>query len=197
MNARFGMAFIGMAALGLAACQQAEPKPSEPVTEDQIAAQTPNAPSNRPINLIADGLVIAPPEAGGDDIVLNFGDPQDDVVEQLTMIFGGPQFGTNEECGAGKMEFASFDPFVANFQDEKFVGWMVDGPSDRAKFSGPDGVTLGMSTADLQKLPTYEAFEDSTLGEEFMLGQGEAQVSGLVEDNQVASLWGGVNCNFR
>ena len=199
MKARFGFAFAGVAALALAACQQSDEasQPPEPVTEDQIAAQTPNAPSDRPINLIADGLVIAAPEAGGDATILNFGDKQESVVEELTMIFGGPQFGTNEECGAGPMEYANYDKFVAHFQDDRFVGWMVNGPSERASFTGPDGVALGMSAADLRKLSTYAAFEDSTLGEEFTVGGNEMLVSGLIEDNQVAVLWGGVACNFR
>ena len=55
----------------------------------------------------------------------------------------------------------------------------------------------GMSAADLRKLSTYAAFEDSTLGEEFTVGGNEMLVSGLIEDNQVAVLWGGVACNFR
>ena len=198
MKARFGFALAGVAALALAACQQSdEASQPEPVTEDQIAAQTPNAPSDRPINLIADGLVIAAPEAGGDATILNFGDKQENVVEALTMVFGGPQFGTNEECGAGPMEYANFDKFVAHFQDDRFVGWMVNEPSARAKFTGPDGVTLGMSATDLRKLPTFDAVDDSTLGEEFTVGGNEMLVSGLIEDNQVAVLWGGVACNFR
>ena len=199
MKARFGFAFAGVAALALAACQQSNEasQPPEPVTEDQIAAQTPNAPSDRPINLIADGLVIAAPEAGGDATILNFGDKQEIVVEELTMIFGGPQFGTNEECGAGPMEYANYDKFVAHFQDDRFVGWMVNGPRDRANFTGPDGVKLGMSAADLRKLPTFEALTDSTLGEEFMIGDGQLAISGLIEDNQVSVLWGGETCNFR
>ena len=199
MSVRFGLAFMGVAAFALSACNDGveEPQPSEPPTAEEIAAQTPNAPKNRPIDLLADGLVIAAPETGGSASVLDFGNPQDAVVEQLTMVFGGPQFATNEECGAGPIEFATFDQFVANFQDGRFVGWSVSGTSDRASFSGPDGVTIGMSGADVRKLPTYEPFEDSTLGEEFMLGSGEMAVSGLIEDNQVASLWGGTSCNFR
>tara|TARA_B100001179_G_scaffold232275_1_gene224634 strand:+ start:167 stop:763 length:597 start_codon:yes stop_codon:yes gene_type:complete len=198
MNARFGLALFAVAALGLSACQQSDDPPqSDPVTDEQIAAQTPNAPRDRPIDLLPDGLVIAAPEAGGDATVINFGDPQDAVVEELTMVFGGPQFGSNEECGAGPMEFATFDQFVANFQDDRFVGWMINGPSERASFTGPEGVTLGMSAADLKKLPTYDAFDDSTLGEEFLIGGEEMPVSGLVEDSQVAVLWGGAACNFR
>lgn len=196
MKARFGFAMIGMAALALAACGETAGDPAPP-TEEEIAAQTPNAPSNRPIALLADGLTIAPPEAGGDAVLLDFGDPQDMVVEELTMVFGGPQFATNEECGAGPIEFATFGDFAAHFQDESFVGWSVSGPSERAAFAGPDGVTIGMAGADVRALPTFEPFEDSTLGEEFMLGDGEMAVSGLIEDNQVATLWGGVSCNFR
>lgn len=199
MNTRFALCFTATAALALAACQQAddEPQPSEPVTEEQIAAQTPNAPEDRPITLRADGILIAPLNPDDNPIALDFGNPQDAVVEQLTMVFGGPQFGTNEECGAGPMEFATFDNFVANFQDDRFVGWSVNGPSERATFTGPQGVKLGMASADLRRLPTYDPFEDSTLGEEFMLGGEEMLVSGLVEDNQVANLWGGIACNFR
>lgn len=196
MKARFGCALIGTVALALAACGDAD-RSAEPPTAEEIAAQTPNAPRNRPIDLRADGLVIAAPEAGGTATVLDFGDPQDAVVEELTMIFGGPQFGTNEECGAGPMEFATFDQFVANFQDERFVGWMVNGPSERAVFTGPDGVKLGLPASELSELPTYDVLEDSTLGEEFMLGDSEMLVSGLIEDGEVATLWGGANCNFR
>ncbi|GAB5349473.1 hypothetical protein [Alteriqipengyuania sp. 357] len=199
MSVRFGLALTGAAAFALAACGDGgeEPQPSEPPTAEEIAAQSPNAPKDRPIELRADGLVIAAPEAGGPAVALDFGDPQDAVVEQLTMVFGGPQFGSNEECGAGPMEFATFDTFVAGFQDERFIGWMVNGPSERAVFTGPDGVSLGMAAADVSKLPSYDALEDSTLGEEFMLGDSEMLVSGLIEDNQVATLWGGTNCNFR
>ncbi|NCP18747.1 MAG: hypothetical protein GW855_06270 [Erythrobacter sp.] len=199
MKARFAVMSFGVMALALAGCGDGaeQPQPSEPVTEEQIAAQTPNAPTERPIDLLAEGVVIQPPEAGGRAYVLDFGDPEDDVVEALTMVFGGPQFGSNAECGAGPMEFATFDQFVANFQDDRFVGWSVNGPTDRASFSGPEGVTLGMAAADLRKLPTYAALDDSTLGEEFMLGSGEMMVSGLIEDNQVAVMWGGANCNFR
>lgn len=196
MKARFGFAVIGMAALALAACGETAEDPAPP-TDEEIAAQTPNAPSNRPITLLADGLTIAPPEAGGDAVLLDFGDPQDRVVEELTMVFGGPQFGTNEECPAGAITFATFDDFAAHFQDGRFVGWSVSGPSERAEFAGPDGVTLGMGDETVRELGTYEAFDDSTLGEEFMLGEGEMAVSGLIEDGQVAALWGGVSCNFR
>ncbi|MBB3035169.1 hypothetical protein [Alteriqipengyuania lutimaris] len=196
MKARFGFAMIGMAALALAACGETAEDPATP-TAEEIAAQTPNAPSNRPISLLADGLTIAPPEAGGDAVLLDFGEPQDMVVEELTMVFGGPQFGTNPDCPAGEITFATFDDFVAHFQEERFVGWSVSGPSERAEFSGPDGVTLGMSEETVRELGTYEAFEDSTLGKEFMLGEGEMSVSGLIEDGEVATLWGGTNCNFR
>ena len=199
MSVRFGLALAGAAAFALAACGDGveQPQPSEPPTAEEIAAQTPNAPKNRPIELRADGLVIAAPEAGGSPVALDFGNPQDAVVEQLTMVFGGPQFGTNEECGAGPMEFATFDTIVANFQDGRFVGWMVNGPSERAVFTGPGGVRLGMAAADASELPSYEPLADSTLGEEFMLGDGEMLVSGLIEDSQVATLWGGTDCNFR
>ena len=54
-----------------------------------------------------------------------------------------------------------------------------------------------MSAADLRKLPTFEALTDSTLGEEFMIGDGQLAISGLIEDNQVSVLWGGETCNFR
>jgi hypothetical protein len=30
-----------------------------------------------------------------------------------------------------------------------------------------------------------------------MLGDSEMLVSGLIEDGEVATLWGGANCNFR
>ena len=199
MKARFGFALVGLAAFALAACGDGveEPQPSEPPTAEEIAAQTPNAPMNRPIALGADGLLIAAPEAGGSASELDFGEPQDAVVEQLTMVFGGPQFGTNEECGAGPVTFATYGDFAALFQDGRFVGWSVDGPSERAEFIGPEGVTIGMAATDVRELPSYAPFEESTLGEEFMLGSGEMAISGIIEDNQVATLWGGVSCNFR
>ena len=52
MTHRFGLALAGMAALSLAACNDGaqEPQPSEPVTQEQIDAQTPNAPSERSID---------------------------------------------------------------------------------------------------------------------------------------------------
>ena len=199
MKARFGLLALASAALAMTACGEGveEPQPSEPATAEEIAAQTPNAPQNRPIELMAEGLVIQPSEAGDPATTLTFGDPQDAVVEQLTRVFGGPQFGTNEECGVGPLTFATFESFSANFQDDRFVGWTVDGASERATFSGPGNIAVGMARADAESVPGYERYEESTLGEEFTVGEGEAFITGMIEDGQVSILWAGMDCAFR
>jgi len=174
-------------------------EPTEDVTTvDLEGGEAPN--TNPLIERFDDVVIVVNADGLGvhQQAPLRFGSPRSEVDGAVEAAFGSAGITSrNEECGAGPMTFATFDQFVANFQDDRFVGWMVNGPSERASFTGPDGVALGMSAADLRKLSTYAAFEDSTLGEEFTVGGNEMLVSGLIEDNQVAVLWGGVACNFR
>ncbi|GAA4643568.1 hypothetical protein GCM10023115_15280 [Pontixanthobacter gangjinensis] len=102
---------------------------------------------------------------------------------------------SNDECGAGPMEFTSFGSVTLNFQDGKFVGWFAEGRDDLGTINE---VKIGGPRADVEKIDGFSLLEDSTLGAEFSI---EGDVSGFFEVDakgwNVASLFAGTNCFFR
>ena len=114
----------------------------------------------------------------------------------------GPKLrsGENGECGAGPITFTDFaGGLTAHFQEGKLVGWNWHGPQDGDRaatgtvtFAGP--VQLGAPRAAVEAKPGFAKVEDSTLGEEFMLGE---DVGGFIEGDAVSMLYAGTQCFFR
>lgn len=132
------------------------------------------------------------PEVGD---AIPFGTSQEEVIAALAFR-GTPEVSTNEECGAGPIEFASWEDGVSLlFQDGQFQGWSLD---DRATgVTMADGTAIGMTLAELgRESPVF--VEESTLGEEFTT---EAGVSGILSgkgpEGKVEALWSGLSCVFR
>ena len=99
--------------------------------------------------------------------------------------------GANAECPAGPVESTSYEGLTLNYQEDAFAGWMAEAPylppETRAELLGQDGIAL---------------VEDSTLGEEFVIGDPAGlSISGLFDgagdDARVIRMWAGVNCIFR
>jgi hypothetical protein len=105
----------------------------------------------------------------------------------------------NAECGAGPMEFTSWEPLTFNFQDGRFVGWTIEHPGDVPTV---DGASPGLSRAALEQARDVRPLEGSTLGEEFAyVTPDRGTIGGIFdgegEDAIVALLYAGTTCFFR
>lgn len=177
----------GLAALTLTlgACDSGDvPSPADQLGADPVtAAQFDPA----MVALHGDGLV-----AGAEAFYFAAG--RNEVETALAKSLGdATEAGSMEECGAGPMEFIRFkDGLTVNFQDGNLVGWYLNETAENLSVDAD--VAMGMAAEDVAKIPGYNAIEDSTLGEEFIIS---GQVAGFVEDDKVSMLYAGVQCFFR
>ena len=119
-----------------------------------------------------------------------FGMAQAEAVAAATAAFGEPSStARNDECGAGPLDFVSFDALTLAFQEGRFAGWAVDGPHPSLRTAG--GLAVGAPRSVLGDTP----IEQTTLGQEFEVGG----IGGLLDENDtgVAALWAGLTCHFR
>jgi hypothetical protein len=130
--------------------------------------------------------------------LIQFGQSQADVTRQLTEILGPPSgTGRNAECPTGAVEYATFGELNVNFQNGKFVGWVLDGPM-RPELESYQGLMIGQTRRELSggdgDPPT---FEQSSLGSEFT----SDGIGGLLDGNgpnaKVKTLFSGVTCFAR
>jgi len=188
-------ALIAMSALTLAACGEAAEEPaSAPASSVQPGAEAPatSAPvpaSTRAVALDPEGLRLVDRQSGS-TATLPFGQPAEQVAAMVgAAISGAPaERGTNSECGAGPLDYATWNGLTLWFQNGAFAGWA-------ANAAGPtlmSGVGVGSSRADLEGAHVIEV-EETTLGTEFSFGG----IYGILENGRVSNLWAGVSCNFR
>lgn len=174
---RRSLSFLILGSLALAACS------NEPVQTESGAAAT----SGQTIVLGGGGF-----SAGGKTIA--FSAERSDTEAALSAVLGQPEAREeNGECGAGPMQFTQYPGgLTANFQDERLVGWYFD--TANPKVALENGITVGTERARIAASPEFMLIPESTLGEEFALGEA---VGGFIEGDKVASLYAGVNCFFR
>ncbi|WP_123906327.1 aspartate-semialdehyde dehydrogenase [Sphingorhabdus sp. YGSMI21] len=139
--------------------------------------------------------------ASGEGERFSYGTDKSTVIAKLEE-YGPVHQNSNEECGAGPMEFASSAAtgLTTNFQDEKLVGWYFDGDAKSAMTDR--NISVGSTRAELEAAMPIEMQPDSTLGIEFFSGSGEdGFIGGFLSDNgatpTVDSLYSGTNCFFR
>jgi hypothetical protein len=178
-------------ALALAGCDSGEvPSPAER-QQGEVPAQTVAA---NVVELRGEGLS-AGPEA------FYFAAGQNEVETALAKALGAPlRSGSNEECGAGPITFTDFaGGLTAHFQEGRLVGWnwhlAQDGDrpaSGVVKLAGE--VQVGSARSILEAAPGFALVEDSTLGEEFALGD---KLGGFIKDDAVEMLYAGTQCFFR
>jgi hypothetical protein len=141
----------------------------------------------------------APAKNGSGFTKLRFGESRDTLVAALSPVLGPPgQASRNEECGAGPMSFLSFGPLTANFHDGVWVGWMLgqqQGGSNAKPVRLKNGAAIGSPISTLAGKPEY--YDDSTLGDEFMVGQVSGLSGGRGQEATIDTLWAGTNCLFR
>lgn len=104
--------------------------------------------------------------------------------------------GTNENCGAGSVQFATWqDGLSLVFKDERFVGW---GLNSRAAgtIATSGGVGPGSTRAELEVV--YSATVTTTsLGQEFSAGDLHGVLDGSSSKARITDMWGGVSCVAR
>ena len=119
-------------------------------------------------------------------------------MSQLETVRGraANERGANSECGAGPLQFASWDDgLTAWFQDGVFVGWALNGAGARA--TTMSGLGMGTTRAELEGGPTVVEVKETTLGQEFNAGGVFGVLDGPGAGARVETLWGGTTCNFR
>lgn len=186
------IAFLALAgAFVLAGCDSGEvPSPAE-----KLEGKTAEAPlAANAVELRGEGLA-----AGAEAFYFVAG--QKEVEASLAKALGAPlRSGENGECGAGPITFTDFaGGLTAHFQKGRLVGWnwhtAQDGDqpvSSAIKLAG--GVQLGSPRSAAEAAPGFAAVKDSTLGEEFALGD---KIGGFIEGDAVGMLYAGTQCFFR
>lgn len=136
-------------------------------------------------------------EAGGRKSPLNFGSPVSEALTGLNAMFGQPaEDATNSECGGGEVVRIVRWPNGLRIlaQGDKFKGW----ETDQAGLNALGDLHVGMTRAELEA--NQASFEQSSLGTEWTVGDGDQTVSGLLSDNtpggRVTHMWAGITCHM-
>ena len=193
-------------ALGLVACTPAAETPAAaPADAPAVADPVPAAPADpatggvTAILLEGDGFMPANPGGHGTGLKLSFGAPRGTVITYMTGLHGGtaPQTDSNDECGAGPVQFARWDDdLTLAFQDGKFAGWWA-GEKAPAGFSTVQDIHVGSTLAEVRAAwPDVEVMNDS-IGPEFASADIFGTLTGTTASARVTALWAGVSCVFR
>lgn len=195
MTTRTALVFAAVAAL--AACNRAEqPAAAEtpaPAAEAAAPAAEPSAPAQAGLAIEGEGLRIF--DASGAARAIPFGTPQATALAAVAASVGGaaPEVTTNEECGAGPIQFAQFaDGIQLLFQGETFQGWFLREPG----LTTVNGIGVGSTRAALNEAFTVEMVPDSTLGFEFTAGELGGFLTADGAAGTVESLYAGLTCFF-
>lgn len=189
-------ALVFAAVVALAACNRTEqPAAAEtpaPAADAAAPAETP-APAQAGLAIEGEGLRIF--DASGAARAIPFGTPQATALAAVAASVGGaaPEVTTNEECGAGPIQFAQFPGGIQMlFQGGTFQGWFLREPG----LTTVNGIGVGSTRAALNEAFTVEMVPDSTLGFEFVAGELGGFLTADGEAGTVESLYAGLSCFF-
>lgn len=195
---------LPLAALALLAGCASETRDQAPAAEaPKQAGTTPNTPPKASAAIAVDGEGLRILLGAGESArAIPFGTEETTVVAAIEKLRGKAGRDSNDECGAGPIQFAHFGGLSLLFQDGKFGGWSLD--NDEAGGIGTmNGIAIGSTRAALDKaFPGVQIDPESTLGTEFYTGgDAEGGISGLLDGTspqaKITSLWSGLNCVFR
>lgn len=149
------------------------------------------------LNLAPGALSLVDPDSGRAREVA-FGAARDLTVTGATAALGKPtDTGSNGECGEGAMEFVEFGGLTLWFQQDKFVGWFLEGA--KPKLTTATGAGIGSARKQVADALAISDVPDSSLGREFTTDRGD--FSGLLDGAgnaaKVTALWSGQACIFR
>ncbi len=171
----------------------ADGKQATPATAGTSGSHT-ATPATPALAVEAEGLRLFDP-ATGSARAISFGTAQAQTLAALAFR-GPPGTGTNQECGAGPLAYASGpDGLQLWFQDDAFAGWALDGRTEGA-ITTAAGIGPGSTRADLDSAYTATVAQ-STLGTEFSAGELFGLLNGAGQGAKVTNMWAGVSCNFR
>jgi hypothetical protein len=191
----------------LAACKPAADTPAADDNAVPTAPEMPEAKADGPaaattaISLDGEGLRFIE-KASGKASLLAFGSPRAQAEAALARVAGeADDRSTNDECGAGPMDFTRYDAMTLNFQGDKFVGWFLGNEPGADQYSTMSGIGIGTTRAKAAESVSIVDIEDSTLGEEFSIGGGEQAIGGMFAapgaSATIDALFAGANCFFR
>ena len=129
---------------------------------------------------------------------LPFGTSQPEVLASLERVRGKAAEGTNEDCGAGPVQYANWaDGLSLVFQNGRFVGWGLDSRAKDA-ITTADGLGVGTTRTELDKAfgPPIDV-RKSTLGTEFTAGSYHGLFDGAGATAHISDMWAGISCVAR
>ena len=132
-------------------------------------------------------------EANGSRDTLDFGAPVATAIAGLTAIYGAPASdNVNSDCGAGPTRIVIWSNGLRILaQNDQLQGWEVDQPGLYAL----GDLQVGMTRAQLEA--NQSSFEQTSLGTEWTVGDGDQTVSGLLgDDGNVRAMWAGLTCHM-
>lgn len=126
-----------------------------------------------------------------------FGRPAASVLATLERLRGPAGKGTNQDCGAGPVQYANWaDGLSLVFQRDRFVGWGLNRRAAGA-IGTSSSIGPGSTRAQLDDAYGDVRFSRSSIGQEFSV----AGISGLIEgasgDAKITDMWAGISCVAR
>jgi hypothetical protein len=145
--------------------------------------------------LSGDGLMLVNSESGSTRPV-SFGTDAATAIAMLSAAVGEVvERGTNEECGAGPVEYLSFgNGLQIVVQKDQFLGWTVRPRADTLRTMS--NVGLGTTRAELESVYAAQ-IAPSTLGMEFMAGGLQGILESGAASARITDLWAGLACVAR
>lgn len=200
-----------VAASLLVACSQ----PAVQSSADTVEVESRSAPTETKAEPVAPGTGLTAPVAGGAALAVDgeglrlinresgsatalpFGAPADTVLGPLERLRGAASRGTNEDCGAGPVQYASWgDGLSVVIQNGRFEGWGLDGRA-RGAISTASGIGPGSSRAELDAAYGDVKVSRTSLGQEFSAGGFSGVIDGSTAGSRITDMWAGVNCVAR
>jgi len=182
-------------ALTLAACEKPAPA-AAPAPAPAPAPATPATDTTPDVGLAAEGLQLV--SGGGATALVPFDGSQESTIKSLSWALGGPPgaITTNEECGAGPIQFAEWpNGLQALFQEGKFVGWAL-GHGDTEKITTISGIGIGSTREQLLSAYAGATIEEGSLGQQFAAGELYGILDGKAPTSKIDAIWAGTSCNF-
>lgn len=181
------------AAFTLAACDAGTDPEQETLGEAPATSPATSDVAEGAVRLTGEGLSV-----GGEAFTFNAG--RREVENALEQALGEPvRSATNTECEAGAIDFTDYDGgLTLHFTDGQMVGWNwhlpYEGDAPLAEDVSVTGdLALGVAPEAVQGIEGFELLEDSTLGEEFRVGE----IGGFIEADEVGALFAGTQCFIR